>query len=138
MIHYLTNQAPYSLKIEMEDWSGQKKFALYESFLLKSEEDGYELQVSGYSGTAGDSLTSHNGNKFSTFDVDNDDAPIEFWGGNCAKRFHGKPKSYLALKERWEAFLSFIHLSFEKEPGGTKRATDRISMVSTTRTQMAK
>ena len=74
----------------MEDWSGVKKFALYESFLVKSEEEGYELQVSGYSGTAGDSFSAHNGKKFSTYDVDNDDAPVQFWNGNCAKRFHGK------------------------------------------------
>ena len=41
--------------------------------------------VSGYSGTAGDSLGSrHNNDKFSTFDQDNDS-----WGSNCAKQYKG-------------------------------------------------
>jgi hypothetical protein len=87
MIHYLTSQANYSLRIDMEDWSGVRKHAFYERFQVKSEEEGYELEVSGYKGDAGDSLTPHNRKKFSTYDVDNDDAPIQFWDGNCAARY---------------------------------------------------
>ena len=37
------------------------------------------------SGTAGDSLSYHNGMKFSTKDVNND----EMWGGSCAKVWYG-------------------------------------------------
>jgi hypothetical protein len=86
LIHYMTTQHSYSLRIELEDWQGNKKHALYDVFQIKSEIEGYELVVGGYQGTAGDSFGVHNGKKFSTFDVDNDDAPENFWNGNCAKR----------------------------------------------------
>jgi hypothetical protein len=89
LIHYVTTQFNYSLRIDMEDWSGAKRYATYDFFQVKSEEEGYELMVSGYKGDAGDSLSNHNGKKFSTYDVDNDEAPVEFWNGNCAARFHG-------------------------------------------------
>lgn len=91
MIHYLTTQADYSLQIDMTDWQGVEKVAIYKHFKLKSESDGYRISISGYhsKSNAGDSLSSHYGKKFSTYDVDNDDLPIQLWNGNCAKRFHG-------------------------------------------------
>lgn len=55
-------------------------------FKIKAEKDDYQLIVDGYHGNAGDSLSYHNGKKFSTHDRDNDEAPIQFWNGNCAKR----------------------------------------------------
>lgn len=86
MIYYLTNENNNTLRIEMEDWGGGKRIVNYEIFQVSSESSGYELFLKGFSGDAGDSLTAHVGMKFSTFDNDNDRAPIEFWGGNCAKR----------------------------------------------------
>ena len=88
MIHYLTSQVSCSLRIDMEDWEGNIKMAIYNNFLVKSELEGYELKVSDYhpSSTAGDSLSKHDGKRFSTFDVDNDDIPATLWNGNCAKK----------------------------------------------------
>jgi len=63
-IHYMTNQLNHSLRIDLEDWDGNRRFAHYDHFQIKSELDGYELSTSGYSGDAGDSLSSHNGLKF--------------------------------------------------------------------------
>ena len=91
MIHYLTTQSNYSLRIDMTDWQGQSKFVIYNNFRIASELDDYRISISGFntkSNTA-DSLTSHNGQKFSTFDVDNDDLPVNIWNGNCAQTFHG-------------------------------------------------
>lgn len=85
-IHYLTNEMLHTLRIEMEDWDGRKKVATYDSFKIGSELDNYELTVDGFSGDAGDSLSSHAGMKFTTFDTDNDRLMPEIWGGNCAKR----------------------------------------------------
>jgi hypothetical protein len=45
---------------------------------VDSEEDLYRLWVEGYQGNATDSLGSHNGYAFSTFDRDNDEAPVSF------------------------------------------------------------
>ena len=78
----------------MEDWEGNKKFANYDLFKIKSEEEGYELDVSGYHGDAGDSFSNHSGTKFSTYDVDNDEAPEWFWNGNCAERYFLNSKTF--------------------------------------------
>ncbi|MCJ8748258.1 hypothetical protein PDJAM_G00162880, partial [Pangasius djambal] len=51
-----------------------------------SEADGYKLHISGFTnGGAGDSLAINNGQKFSTFDKDQD----SYAGGNCAKSYLG-------------------------------------------------
>lgn len=87
-IHYLTNQNVYSLRVDLMDWDKTKKIAAYDYFLVENEDQGYRLHIDGYSGDAGDGLTKHDGNKFSTKDVDNDHVVKEF-GGSCANRFHG-------------------------------------------------
>ena len=68
----------------LTDWEGESRYAEYDVFRVKSEENGYELQVAQYSGTAMDSLTYHNGYKFSTYDNDQD---IHTW--NCADKSGG-------------------------------------------------
>ena len=57
---------------------------MYTSFIVGDLASKYILTVSGYSGTAGDSLAEHNGQRFTTRDQDNDAA-----GGNCAQTFKG-------------------------------------------------
>ncbi|KAI8484527.1 Fibrinogen- domains (FReDs) [Branchiostoma belcheri] len=74
-IHLLTAQKGYKLQVDMMDWENQTRYAVYDVFRVAGESDGYRLTVSGYSGTAGDSMIgSHtlNGQKFSTVDRDND------------------------------------------------------------------
>ncbi|XP_042257686.1 fibrinogen alpha chain [Thunnus maccoyii] len=92
-LHLLTNQGETMLKVELEDWEGGIASAEY-IIRVGSEEEGYPLHVSGYTGDAGDALVmpksdmasylSHNGMKFSTFDRDNDK-----WEENCAEMFGG-------------------------------------------------
>lgn len=72
----------------MTNWDRQTAYAEYDVFMVDDESEGYKLIVSGYTGTAGDGLLKHNGYKFSTKDVDNDDVEKDF-GGSCAKRFNG-------------------------------------------------
>lgn len=73
----------------MEQWNGRKYYAIYDLFRVSNEADGYRLQVNGYHGTSGDSLTSirdnHNGMRFSTYDRDNDRRIYN----NCAMHFKG-------------------------------------------------
>ncbi|XP_019614334.1 PREDICTED: fibrinogen-like protein 1 [Branchiostoma belcheri] len=74
-IHRLTAQKDYTLRIDMMDWDRNKRYAAYNTFRVAGESDQYRLTISGYSGTAGDSMTHHysnNGMKFSTVDRDND------------------------------------------------------------------
>uniref|UniRef100_H2Z1Z2 Fibrinogen C-terminal domain-containing protein n=1 Tax=Ciona savignyi TaxID=51511 RepID=H2Z1Z2_CIOSA len=92
-LHALTRHGYYELRIELEDCANVKKFATYSSFSIGSAQENYTLKVSGYSGNAGktvnklslrDSLSYHNGQPFSTKDVDNDSQD-----SNCAEFFHG-------------------------------------------------
>lgn len=55
----------------MEDREETKKYAHYTEFKIGPENTGYVLRVlKGYSGDAGDSLTTHFNQTFSTYDLD--------------------------------------------------------------------
>uniref|UniRef100_A0A667YB55 Microfibril associated protein 4 n=1 Tax=Myripristis murdjan TaxID=586833 RepID=A0A667YB55_9TELE len=84
-MHLLTKKRRYELRVDMEDFGGNKVFAKYSSFSVGSEADGYKLHVSGLTnGGAGDSLLHHSRHKFSTFDKDQDT-----WRNNCASTYYG-------------------------------------------------
>ncbi|XP_071136633.1 ryncolin-4-like [Mytilus edulis] len=83
-LHLLTSQGHYRLRIDMEDFENNQKYALYDNFSIGSESSGYILSVSGYFGDAGDSMAFQNGQKFSTKDKENDK-----WDGECAVVFKG-------------------------------------------------
>lgn len=79
----------YELAVNLEDWSGNKRFARYKGFRIGPESDKYRLYFTKmYLGNAGDSLFSHNGLAFSTFDVDNDNREGEdFAERSCARLY---------------------------------------------------
>ncbi|XP_077990887.1 uncharacterized protein LOC144445219 [Glandiceps talaboti] len=74
----------YQLMVELEDWEGNIKYAFYDNFRVGDSDSKYKLSVGQYSGTAGDSLTYHNGMQFSTMDADHD-----AYSSNCAVKYHG-------------------------------------------------
>ena len=76
--------SPKALRVEMTRTNGQAAYANYDSFKINGASDKYRLSVSGYSGTAGDSLGSHFGAPFSTKDVDNDNSTA-----SCAVTYSG-------------------------------------------------
>jgi len=94
-MHLLTSSQPYRLRVEVQHRSTSQWYsAEYWSFKIGDElNDKYRLEVSGYSGDAGDSLQYegdfngngyfgsfyHNGMKFTTIDQDNDESV-----DNCA------------------------------------------------------
>ncbi|KAK5598949.1 hypothetical protein CRENBAI_001508 [Crenichthys baileyi] len=47
-IHELTHLRNHELMVDMEDFEGNKDFALYSSFGLDAECEGYRLQVTGF------------------------------------------------------------------------------------------
>lgn len=83
-IHALTSAGFNELRIDMEDFEGNRAYAKYSKFHIKSESDNYALEISGYSGNAGDSLNAHNGSQFSTTDRDNDQ-----YSGSCSIIYRG-------------------------------------------------
>ena len=81
-IHALTKNGDQELRIELEDFEGEKAYAKYSNFSISSASDFYRLSISGFDGnsTVEDSLTGHNAMRFTTKDKDNDN-----WDdGNCA------------------------------------------------------
>jgi len=85
-LHRLTSQRSYSLKITMTDYDGRIFQAVYDQFKVGAGDD-YVLTVAGFNAalsTLGDSMTYHNGQKFSTKDRDQDGA-----SGHCAKSHTG-------------------------------------------------
>ncbi|XP_063418639.1 angiopoietin-related protein 7-like isoform X2 [Mytilus trossulus] len=92
-IALLTSRGNHELRIDLEDWNGEKAYALFISFKVGDQSTNYKLTVSGYSGNAGDSLTYHNNMPFSTYDRDNDksahncaaysDIKGAWWYNNC-------------------------------------------------------
>ncbi|CAG5126900.1 unnamed protein product [Candidula unifasciata] len=82
-IHDLTSQGYNELRVDLVH-DETKFFAHYTNFIQADESSAYAITISGYSGNVYDSLSFHNGNKFSTFDRDNDR-----WADNCARLYHG-------------------------------------------------
>ena len=81
----LTNQDSYRLRVDLEDFDGQKRFAEYHNMRVANEADKYRLTFEAYlKGDAGDSLAGHRDMQFSTKDQDNDK-----YSGHCAQEFNG-------------------------------------------------
>lgn len=85
-LHALTNyNGPQELLIVLEN-KNETRYAKYSNFVVGNESEAYSLLHLGvYSGNAGDSLTYHMGNKFTTKDRDNDNHA----NGNCAEIYTG-------------------------------------------------
>ncbi|XP_074871856.1 ficolin-1-like [Carettochelys insculpta] len=84
-IHLLTSLGTYKLRIDLRDWDNNHHFATYTSFQIAGESDNYRLRLGDFScGTAGDSLSEHNGMMFSTYDRDNDNS-----SEHCAEAYKG-------------------------------------------------
>ena len=88
MLSYLTTNDNYTLRFDLQSRkNGKWHYAEYSTFVVLSEADNYKLQVTGYSGNAGNDALGvwHNGRQFSTFDRDND-----LWSsGNCGAKYGG-------------------------------------------------
>ncbi|XP_072015170.1 ryncolin-1-like [Amphiura filiformis] len=84
-IFAITNQDAYELRVDMEDNSGNSAYAYYSQFRIEDETANYRLTVSGYDGTAGDSLAYHDQYPFSTKDRNNVQST---WRDNCADAYN--------------------------------------------------
>ncbi|KAK8393463.1 hypothetical protein O3P69_006645 [Scylla paramamosain] len=70
-IYVLCSVRNCEMRVNLQDTKGNQAYAAYSSFYLDSEENGYKLNVDGYSGNAGDALERQEGERepvFSTYD----------------------------------------------------------------------
>ncbi|XP_077974134.1 ryncolin-1-like [Styela clava] len=84
-LHKMTSGKSYSLRIDLLNWEGERRYAAYSTFRIGDEDSNYRLTVSGYSGNANDGMSYHNAKPFTTLDRDNDERD----SSNCAVEFHG-------------------------------------------------
>ncbi|XP_060089285.1 fibrinogen-like protein 1 [Heteronotia binoei] len=91
-IYDLLLRGETSLKIDLMDWQGETRYAIYDNFQMKNGKDKYRIWFGTFSGTAGDALSgggnyeqqwsaSLSGMQFSTYDRDND----RFLKSSCAE-----------------------------------------------------
>ncbi|XP_022316184.2 microfibril-associated glycoprotein 4-like [Crassostrea virginica] len=85
IIFEITKDDNVELRVDLVDKTGESGYAKYSYFSISGPEDFYRLYVNGYSGNAGDSLRYHSGQRFTTFDEDND----LLASNNCAGMYHG-------------------------------------------------
>ncbi|XP_063072887.1 microfibril-associated glycoprotein 4-like [Engraulis encrasicolus] len=129
-VHLLTAKAPHELRVDLEDFEGNKAFAKYSSFSICNELDGYRLTLSGFTnGGAGDSLAYHNEQKFSTFDRDSSESTScalaamgPFWHKKC---YHanlngvytwGQDHQHGAVWRGFKEFRSLKSISMKTRP----------------------
>lgn len=116
MLHRLTSTNPQELRVDMERFNGEKAYAVYSNFSVGDEASKYQLQVTGYSGNAGDSLDYHNNMKFTTLDQDNDGHSSSncatmwrsaWWFNAC---FHTNPNGEYADSEKTSTeYIAWYH-----------------------------
>ncbi|XP_076106123.1 ryncolin-2-like [Mytilus galloprovincialis] len=87
-LYKLTSNGYYELRVDLEDFNGDKAFAKYSTFYIGDKSTNYRLTVKGYNGTAGDSLKHHNNRPFSTKDKDSTADCVDkykgaWWYGTC-------------------------------------------------------
>ncbi|XP_078483393.1 microfibril-associated glycoprotein 4-like [Ciona intestinalis] len=82
-LHYISGEGENELRVNMTNCANVTKYAKYNSFNV-GPPPTFTLSVHGYNGTAGNSLSLHNGQYFSTYDNDQDN-----YRTNCASRDKG-------------------------------------------------
>ncbi|XP_051577428.1 tenascin isoform X2 [Myxocyprinus asiaticus] len=107
ILHSLTSLAPMSLRIDLSS-GNDTAYAYYANFNISSEANHYALELSGYSGTAGDSMKYHNGRPFSTKDKDPNTLSI-----HCAKAYFGG----WWYKNCYKANLNGLYAAFSNNKG---------------------
>ncbi|XP_059154906.1 fibroleukin-like [Physella acuta] len=70
LVATITSEGNFELRADMR-YKDKSYYAVYDSFKVESEADGYRLRIGNYMGDAGDSLKVHQKDRvFSTFDKD--------------------------------------------------------------------
>uniref|UniRef100_A0A182PGU2 Fibrinogen C-terminal domain-containing protein n=1 Tax=Anopheles epiroticus TaxID=199890 RepID=A0A182PGU2_9DIPT len=129
-IHRLSYDDNVELRVELEDFDGNRAYAGYGTFRIESEKFNYNLMVADYHGNASDALAYHNDLDFSTYDRANDKSNGGFpcaltfgsgwWFNSCAaSNLNGKyylenPRSHKSTGILWESWLGDYSLKAAK------------------------
>ncbi|CAG2206712.1 FCN [Mytilus edulis] len=88
-IFNILNGKSYSLRFDIEDFSGEWRYAQYNTFKIADESEGYKITLAGYTGNAGDAMLDTQdiltGYRFSTKDRD----IVSYFGQKCSKMHSG-------------------------------------------------
>ncbi|KAK7090390.1 tenascin-R-like [Littorina saxatilis] len=86
-LHSLTTSQRYELRVDLYKVDWRKGYATYSGFYVDDASHNFALHFDNFTGgNAGDSLSNHRGQQFTTKDRDHD-----AWdsGSNCAQIYHG-------------------------------------------------
>lgn len=122
-IHRLTASQEMELRVDLEDFEGNKKYAIYQNVRVLDEGEKYRISFGAYSGTAGNSLAHHYGSAFTTVDSDNDADTSKncavaykgaWWYKSCHEvningRYEGGKTSSYATGVIWYAFRGYYY-----------------------------
>ncbi|MCJ8728760.1 hypothetical protein PDJAM_G00008090 [Pangasius djambal] len=107
ILHALTSMEPMSLRIDLR-LGNDTAYAHYSNFSVGSAVNYYTIELSGYSGTAGDSMRYHNGCPFSTKDKGPSINSVY-----CAKNYMGG----WWYKNCYKANLNGVYATFMQDQG---------------------
>ncbi|KAM9489097.1 uncharacterized protein tnxba [Clarias gariepinus] len=107
ILHALTSMEPMSLRVDLR-LGNDTAYAHYSNFSVGSEGNHYAIDLSGYSGTAGDSMRYHNGCPFSTKDKGSSTNST-----TCANNYMGG----WWYKNCYKANLNGHYATFSKDQG---------------------
>ena len=112
------------LRIDMTDYKGIHKYAIYSSIAVHNAANKYRLDLGAYSGTAGDgmracqSIHNHDGMPFSTHDRDDNNSgncaqynSAGWWYNNCVCSILNRPYYNNGYMYRWSTFSHYLKCS---------------------------
>lgn len=106
----------------MEDVSGRRWYAEYDTFSVASAERDFELHVDGFSGNATDAFRYHNRMRFSTKDSDHDTSDA-----NCAADYESG---------WWFSHCQHVNLNAKPDVGLTWFDSSRNEWIAISSTKM--
>eukprot|EP00105_Crassostrea_gigas_P034111 XP_019918259.1 PREDICTED: techylectin-5A [Crassostrea gigas] len=107
-IYEIVSQGFYELRIDMSDFVGESRYAVYRRLSIGDENQGFQLLIEDYIGTSGDSMSGHNGAQFYTKDHDSNSCAAQYKGGWWYKNCHSANLNGIYLNGSHSSFADGI------------------------------